>query len=423
MHFSNKSQIANQEISQKFTRLSPELWIILIAGLVRILWAIAVPVVPVSDSYAYDTFAQNLATGQGYGWNSTSLTAYWPVGTSFIYSVFYRIFGHTYAPIIVFNGLLAAVIIAISMRLAKIWFNRRIALITGLLIAIWPSQVQFTTVLNSELIFTALVLIALIIWLNEPTNLWVRSVLVGVVLAAACYVRPTALLIPILLLFFRWVKTRQLFKSLKAILIVFVLMAVLIAPWSIRNTRVFGQFVTISTNGGANFWMGNNPKSTGGYMPLPPETKEMNEAQRDKYLKSIATTHVKEQPLLFLRRTITRLIDTHSRESIGIGWNEKGLTARYGSSILLPLKIINQIYWLLVLGLALTGIVLLYQQHGWIVVAHPVVVIWGYFAAIHAVIVAQDRYHFPSIPMIGILAAFTLAYWFDRKQKLKNSEK
>ncbi|MEQ9370572.1 MAG: glycosyltransferase family 39 protein [Coleofasciculus chthonoplastes F3-SA18-01] len=396
----------------------PDLGIILIALGLRILWAIAVPVIPVSDSNAYDTFALNLATGQGYGWKSGDPTAYWPPGTSFVYALFYWLFGHSYLPIIVFNLLLTAVIIWVSMRLAETWFNRRIAIVTGIILALWPSQIQFTTVLASELLFTALVLVGLWLWFNERFTLRSRALGVAVVLAAASYVRPTALLIPILLLFVRAVRTREIFKNLTATLVMFVVMALLIAPWSIRNTQVFGQFTTISTNSGANLWMGNNPKSTGGYMPLPPDVKEMNEAQRDDYLKSVAVAHIKEKPFLFIRRSLVRLVQTHARESIGVAWNEKGLVKRYGTGVLLPLKIINQLYWLAALGLGLIGIVLLGKQQGWVMmISHPTVLLWGYFAAVHAVIVAQDRYHFPSIPMIAILAALTLVSLLKVRQK------
>jgi len=413
--------LSNLGIHLVFKRYSPYRSIILIALLLRVLWVVAVPVIPVSDSHAYDTFAQNLASGQGYGWSSTSLTAYWPVGTSFAYSLLYQVFGHTYLPIVVLNILLAVVIIGVSMRLAETWFNRRVATITGLILALWPSQIEFTTVLASELLFTALVLIALVVWINERISLRARAVLVGLVLAAASYVRPIALLIPILLLFFRCVSKREIFKTLNATLIMLVLMALLIAPWSIRNTQLFGQFVTISTNEGSNLWMGNNPVSTGGYMELPTEVAGMNEAQRDKYLKSVAIAHIKEKPLQFVTRTMTRLVDTHSRESIGVTWNEKGLVTRYGTNVLLPLKMINQIYWLSVLGLALIGIVLLGKRHGWVIISHPTIMIWAYFASVHAVIVAQDRYHFPSIPMIAILTAFTLVYWLEAKRKVQKS--
>ena len=53
--------------------------------------------------------------------------------------------------------------------------------------------------------------------------------------------------------------------------------AATIAPWSIRNNAVFGEFVLLSTNGGPNLWMGNNPDSTGFYMPLPSSVDGLSE--------------------------------------------------------------------------------------------------------------------------------------------------
>jgi hypothetical protein len=146
----------------------------------------------------------------------------------------------------------------------------------------------------------------------------------------------------------------------------------------------------------------------------------MNEAVRDRYLKNLAKEHIKEKPLLFVFRSIKRIIDTHSRESIGVAWNQDSLVRRYGNWILLPLKLINQVYWMLMLGLGLAGIVMLFNQSGWFAtITHPLVVLWGYFAAIHAVIVAQDRYHFSSIPMIAILAALTIVTLLGYRQRLK----
>lgn len=403
----------------KFSLKNPYRGIILIGLFLRLLWAIAVPVVPLSDSNAYDVFAQNLAKGNGFGWGVNDLTAYWPPGTSFIYAIFYKIFGHTYWPIIIFNLLIAAATIWVTMYLAEKWFNQQIAILTGFILAFWPAQIQFTTVLASELIFTVLIMVALWLWLEEKFSLRSRAIGVGVIMAAACYVRPTALLIPFLLLCFRIFRTREIFKTVTATLVMLIVMAIIIAPWSYRNTQLFGEFTLISTNSGPVLWMGNNPNSTGEYMELPAETEGMNQAQRNQYLKSLAKQHIKEQPLLFIQRCLLRLIDTHSRESIGVVWNEAGLTERYGSGILLPLKIINQLYWLPALGLGLIGIVILGKKYGWLtMLTHPAVVIWGYFAGVHTVIISQDRYHFPSVPMIAILAAVALASGLDLKNKL-----
>lgn len=395
--------------------------LILLAIGLRLLWAIAVPVMPLQDSYAYDTFAQNLANGDGYGWLPNLPTAYWPVGTSLIYAAFYRLFGYTYWPIIAFNLCLSGITTGLMMQLAEMWFGVPVAIVAGLLFVLWPSQIQFTTILASELIFNTLILTILWIWFRERLSFYHRAAWVGVLMAAASYVRPTALLIPVLLYGLRGLAVREHLETLKAAVITVTLMAVLIAPWSIRNTLTFGQFVTISTNGGANFWMGNNPDSTGRYMELPDSINGMNEAVRDDYLKNQAIAHIKAEPLLFLKRTVLRIITTYARQTIGVAWNQGGLIQRYGPGVLMPLKIVSQLFWLPVLGLAILGILRLKIEKGpWAALLHPLTVLWGYFIAIHAIIVAEDRYNFPAVPSIGILSAVAIVYCLKRLHRRLN---
>ena len=54
------------------------------------------------------------------------------------------------------------------------------------------------------------------------------------------------------------------------------------------------------------------------------------------------------------------------------------------------------------------GVLLVVERGPWVVFSSPPIVLWAYFAALHAVIVVQDRYHFPCLPFIGILAAFAV---------------
>jgi hypothetical protein len=75
----------------------------------------------------------------------------------------------------------------------------------------------------------------------------------------------------------------------------------------------------------------------------------------------------------------------------------------------LPLKIVSSGFWLLALAFSLIGIIVLFLSRGFLAtVTHPLVALWAYFASLHAVIVVGDRYHFPSIPMIAMLAAFAI---------------
>ncbi|MBU0621572.1 MAG: glycosyltransferase family 39 protein [Gammaproteobacteria bacterium] len=383
-------------------------WALIIALLLRVGWGISVPVIPVSDSNAYDVFAQNIAAGQGFSWKSGELTAYWAVGTPAVYALIYSIFGHTYVPIVVLNIIVGLGTVALAMSLARRWLGPVPAVLTGWILAIWPLMIQFTTILASEMLFNFCVLAAF--WVaTMPGWKWLpRAVAAGVILAAAVYIRPIALLLAPVIYFQEAVIQRRLIRAGAACAVSCVVMIALILPWSLRNLEVFDRFVLVSTNAGTNFWMGNNPETTGSYMPEP-ETGIVNEAERDIYLKHKAWEYIGQEPLAFVSRTLKKAVLLHDRESIGVVWNEKGLEQSFGRLVLLPLKLISNIYWWLMLACAGYALILLLRQRTWLeLLTLPPLIVWAYYAAVHSITVVGDRYHIPSDPFIAMLGAYAI---------------
>jgi hypothetical protein len=393
-------------------------WSILAIALVmRILWGVAIPLVPTSDSRAYDKLARNLAAGYGYGFEPGHPSAYWPVGTSAVCSLLYRVFGLVSWPIVVMNILAGLAIVALTMRLSARWYGPLAGRLSGLLLAFWPGQIEFTTILASELWFNACYLIWLWIVTREKPDWGLRSLIGGLALAAASYIRPVSLLLPVVLAFVRIVGNRDgdwrsrsgLMRLVGETSLTVGVMLLAILPWSIRNQEAFGKFVLISTNGGPNLWMGNNPKTTGSYMPLPPEVESMDEISREAWLKQEALAYIRAKPVAFLSRTASKLLKLHDRETIGVVWNESGLETVGLSQAVGPLKLISTVYWWIVLLLAGIGVVsLAWDQRIVGLMGDPAVVIWLYFTLLHAIIVSGDRYHFPSVPMIAALAGFSM---------------
>lgn len=388
----------------------PEIVILGVALVARLCWAVIVPVVPVSDCVAYDVLARNMASGHGYTFEPGGPpSAYWPVGYPAILGGLYRAFGYDFRPAVVLNILLGVAAVAIPMRLTGRWFGALAGRVCGLLLALWPSQIEFVTVLASEGPFTTLMLVALGGWFCDRRRL-LGAVLTGVALAAAAYVRPTALLLPVVFGLAGVLSGRGVARELTKVIIATVVMIGLIAPWTVRNFQVFGRFVLISTNGGTNLWMGNHPGTSGGYTPLPRDTEGMGEVERDEYLSRQAKDHIRQNPVAFVKGVVAKFVMTHDRETIGVIWNEPGLVGRLGPSVLTPLKAFSTVYWYAAAGLGLVGFVLLVRKEGVIAgVGHPVVLTTLYFATVHSVIVGQDRYHFPVIPLVAALAGFGTA--------------
>lgn len=72
---------------------------------------------------------------------------------------------------------------------------------------------------------------------------------------------------PLLLLFtiayIAWALRKQLRSLLPTIALMIAVPFAMISPWTIRNYTVLDRFVLISSNGGFNFWRGNNALTTG----------------------------------------------------------------------------------------------------------------------------------------------------------------
>jgi 4-amino-4-deoxy-L-arabinose transferase-like glycosyltransferase len=382
------------------------------ALLARLIWAVCVPVDPVSDGVVYDAFAKSIVAGHGYAFPDGTLTEYWPVGTSAAYALLYRTFGAHPLVVPLFQALLGALIVALTWRAARKTLGETVAVLAAWLVAMWPLLIEFTTILASELLFVALVLASLNIWLSRRLPFVVRMIAWGALIAAATYVRPTAW--PLLFIFptIQWVFDRNWRALIMGGLLAVLTASLLFAPWTYRSVALFDRFVLVSANGGVNLWMGNNPESTGGYMELPDKTFP-NEVDRDHYYGHEAMKFILSHPLKYAQLSVSRLITTYGRETIGVVWNERGLSARYGKTSLTILKIISSGYWWLMLILGFVGVISVVRRQ-LAVQVWPLLASFSYLFAVPVLTVAMDRYHVPIDPLLAIFAACGLMAVFPK---------
>ena len=398
--------------------------ILAVAVALRVAWSIAIPVVPVSDGDAYDILARMIAEHGVYGWAPDRPTAYWPVGTAAIYAAVYFFFGHNYTAIVVLNIIMSSAIVGLTIWLGRIFFNDTIALVAGGLMAIWPTEIGFVTILSSELPFTVFFLSGLLAWFNNRIAPWfIRAVVGGIAFGGAIYVRPAAMFLP----FVAWLSAipnwRKLRDTLPMLLATIIMIGVTIAPWSIRNTKLFGHFVGLSTNGGISLWVGNNPNATGYYMDpyykdmMPASMEQWGEYERNKVFTQAALRYIVENPASFVARSLKKAVLIYIGETTAVHWNVEGLKQRFGESVLFPLKLLTQGFWTVMLLLSVAGLILLLKQDGLLLTfTNPTILISVYFTAFYAVFLAGDRYHFPSHAFIALLAANTIQFIRARKQ-------
>lgn len=397
------------------------LWIVLALGLlVRVAWALAVPVVPESDVMAYDAFARTLANHGVFGWTKEEPFAFWAPGTSMIYGLVYALAGFNFANVIVVNLFASAVMIVCTARVATRFFDARVGVASAAVLAAWPTLIMFTTLLASEVLYLALAMAAFDLWTVRRDRVLVRGLGAGLLLGVATLVRPMALLLPFvfaasLLVAGGWQRD-ELARQARLVVLAFVALGSVLAPWVWRNYQLYGGLVLVSTNGGTILWMGNSPDPGAILGRLPAAVKGLNDYETNKILGAMARQDILADPLRFVVNTLQRVVQLFNNESIGAHWNSRGLKQAWGVDVLW-FKRLTQVSWGLIFVAAMIGAALLLRRLGALkALASPMLLPVLYYTAIHAIVLATDRYHLVMAPQFAVLAALALVAGLQRRR-------
>lgn len=265
------------------------------------------------DTHFYLEAARSLAAGEGYAAYG-QLTALWVPGWPWLMSLALRVYDNPVS-LDVLRILLHTAAAGATWALARRIVPER-AVVAGLLVALWPDLVLYSTLEMSENLFVplfALVLLALIVWRERQA--WTLAALAGGLLAASTLVRPVALLFPLVALV--WMLPTRRWSSLAAFGLAFV---VCLMPWMARNAYHGGEF-SLSSHTGTNLIIAVGPEATGGYSWDPIRAVVTGERLAaaagvpaefalDRELRSAAISHVAANPgstLALLPQKLVRL--------------------------------------------------------------------------------------------------------------------
>jgi len=225
----------------------------------RLYVAIAWSREPVWDGHYYHLGAERLAEGLGY--SEDALVAghvvwrpwiHYPVGYSFLLSLFYRVFGAGLLVAPVLNALLGAGVTAVVHRLGRHFTTPGRAMLAAALVALHPGLIAYSPLVMTEVLAMALLLSAGLVVLAWAGN-WRAYLGAGALLGIATLVRPDSLLaLPLIALMGRKPYGKGLLYSLAALGVAFAV----ILPWTYRNCRQLDGCALVSTNGGWNLAIG-----------------------------------------------------------------------------------------------------------------------------------------------------------------------
>jgi uncharacterized integral membrane protein len=405
----------------------PLVCIFAVAVLVRVVFLLIFPLPDQigGDFELYQRIADSIIAEGNFGgepqktYGSPSISPGW----AFFLAGWEFFFGKSVISLVSASVLLGGLLSVGVYMLADLFFKRRAALIAGMVSVLWPVFIiQTFSYGSSLLLYTTVLLWSVLLWvyaMREGRALW--SACSGVLLGFAMLVDAIAFFIPLIFLIWALLFYRSR-RSMLSILVFFIGISLVLAPWAYRNTLVATQMGVLDTA---------PIISKGELKQIAPErllfmTKLVG--ADGVLLSGLSKIYVFPYNISALDH---RPVETEA-ERIAFSYKERLLSMMQGENIELSDKerivlvvkiIITLLHWLL-LTFAAVAIVFLMRMHQW---SYPVLIILlaGYVTA--AVIgfgsLAQDDFQsisgpnsflFPLVPLFIILASFSLMSLYEK---------
>jgi len=377
---------------------------------------------PTMDPLYHDVWAQNIASGN---WIGSKVFFRAPFYAYFLAMV-YKIFGHSYIIPRVIQHLIGSFSCVLVFFLARRLFNRKVAIISGLIAATYGMLFYFEDelLLDSFLVFFDLLLIISLLKAREAPR-FSRWLLCGIILGFSAITRPNILFfIPFVWMWmFLVFKKEKPFKQILIYWASFLLGSVLIvSPITLRNLLVGGDLVLVASQGGINFYIGNNKNADGMSAVLYKEDWQYRDFERMAEKESGRSLKPSEVSRFYYNKGVNFLLRNPGRafhlwiKKLYIFWNKFEVSnnqdiyfsRRYSSLIrILPLG-----FWF-VGPLALTGIILSGKDRKRLLC---ILFVFSYMFTVIMFFVTS-RFKLPVIPFLIIFCSFSMYELWERARR------
>ena len=364
------------------------------------------------DAESYVLIARNLAAGDGFVFHPGSQPTSWraPVYPAFLASMFF-VSGGSLLAVRLVQAAIWGLICIVVFHLARQMWEPRTSLGVALVVGLYPEFVGLTPLLWSETLFIFVFLVATLALLRlgqNPTP-WMALVF-GLACGVATLTRPAALgLLPVACLFIASRRSAGMRKGL-LLLLTCIAAAAVIAPWTIRNYRVHGDPLLVTSNIGKNLYIGH-AKDT----PIPFSWRKLykldsdpiyqrivrdhpTQSSRSRALTAQAIQNIREQPLRTMVLTVTKLFDLWLPDffvSSNVRAGSYGLRWRP----LWPGMLAITVTLYLVLMMASLAGLWAWRQHPLTPWVLAIVIVYSMG---HAAVYGASRYHLPLLPLLFV---------------------
>jgi 4-amino-4-deoxy-L-arabinose transferase-like glycosyltransferase len=281
------------------------------------------------DEFDFDNVAVSLISGEGYLSDAFRGNPILP----FFLAASYKIFGHSYLAPRILQSFIGSLTVLVMFTLARRLLGRRVALLTGLGLALFPSLVYTSGVFYVDCLFTFLIALTVyLLSITPPSDSFRRLLLIGlsgIALGVTVLCRPIFLAyVPfaVLLILFRYGENWRRRIAYAAILAVAAFFTIM--PWTLRNYARYDRLLLVSTGTGLFLWRGNNELTRGDtddryldpgvgdvwlsrlhsmplsqrkelsdkYQSVSRDLQQLDNIDKDRYLQKLALSFIAENP-------------------------------------------------------------------------------------------------------------------------------
>ncbi len=398
-----------------FSRLS---FIIVSALLFRLAITIFFAPPLLKDEKDYFAIAQSLYHGNGFSVDGT-LTAYRaPFYPAFVAIVF-TAFGESVIPVRIIQAFADTLTCIFLFFLCKRFFTTTTAYLAATIYCFFPGNALYVSLLMSEILFTTLVFFVILLYSRRNfEHSLLTKILLGVIFAILTLIRQNAAIL--LFAFIVWESIRFRYWETvwkRNIIIVFSFMLFLF-PWMIRNKVEFNHF-SLTSNGGVNFWIGNNQTANGSfkyYKENNPIEKITGEFERSTVgykegVDFIIHHPMEEVKLLFLKFAHLFEPDFSLMQSL----QYKPEWESYQRSILVYRELspfILTVLHFFTVVVVITGLWSLIfasdSKYQYLLLLRLIIVFW---VCSHLIFFGVARFRLPIMPLFIVMTAYSVEVW------------
>ncbi len=369
--------------------------------------------IALDDMFQYDALAESIRLGQGFTWYGGIPTAARAPLYPLFLAVIYALVGHSFAAARIVQAFVGSLSPLVVYGVGRRLVNDRTGLKAAWVVAVYPMFLLYPLGLATENLFFLLVpLVVLLLIKAAETSSRRYYLLSGVVLGLTILTRSVISGFLVLLLPWLWHYADRKREAIKDWMLILLPLLALTVPWSIRNSLLYHEFVFVESSMGFNFYLGYHPEGTGtfdsdiavdflerlGAFDNP--NLETEKATNDEGMRE-GKRFIREDPA----RAVWLLL---SKLSHFLRLDKRVLLYFYSNNFLgeLPPPVLTLVFlvvclpWVLLSLLSVPGMVLRGQTRD----KTLVYLLFVYLMGIHALIMAEPRFHLVMVPLLAVFA-------------------